>query len=101
MFFFPQDVLKRNQAKKMFESHRGRKEGMNFLGWRAGADRTGVCSDSKALEKMPCIDAGICQNGRRMWKRDFRLTAGSMLYAETFEQSNEYDLCGFLFQPYN
>ena len=33
MFFFPQDVLKRNQAKKMFESI-VRKEGMNFLGWR-------------------------------------------------------------------
>ena len=33
MFFFPQDELKRNQAKKMFEVI-VRKEGMEFLGWR-------------------------------------------------------------------
>ena len=33
MFFFPQDELKRNQAKKMFEVI-VQKEGMEFLGWR-------------------------------------------------------------------
>lgn len=33
MFFFPQDELKRNRAKKMFEVIVG-KEGMEFLGWR-------------------------------------------------------------------
>ena len=33
MFFFPQDELKRNQAKKMFEII-VEKEGMEFLGWR-------------------------------------------------------------------
>ena len=33
MFFFPQDTLKRNQAKKMFERII-EKEGMKFLGWR-------------------------------------------------------------------
>ena len=33
MFFFPQDELKRNQAKKMFEVII-KKEGMEFLGWR-------------------------------------------------------------------
>ena len=33
MFFFPQDTLRRNQAKKMFEVIVG-KEGMEFLGWR-------------------------------------------------------------------
>ena len=33
MFFFSQDELKRNQAKKMFEVII-RKEGMEFLGWR-------------------------------------------------------------------
>ena len=40
MFFFPQDVLKRNQAKKMFESIV--RKGRNELPWlAAGADRTG------------------------------------------------------------
>ncbi len=33
MFFFPQDVLKRNQAMKMLEIITA-KEGMEFLGWR-------------------------------------------------------------------
>ena len=33
MFFFPQDELKTNQAKKMFEVI-VQKEGMEFLGWR-------------------------------------------------------------------
>ena len=35
MFFFPQDELKRNQAKKMFEII-VEKEGLEFLGWREG-----------------------------------------------------------------
>ena len=48
---------------------------MNFLGWRQVPTVPGVLGH-KALEKMPCIDAGICQNDRRMWKKDFRLTAG-------------------------
>ena len=34
MFFFPQDELKRNQAKKMFEII-VEKEGLELLGWRA------------------------------------------------------------------
>ena len=33
MFFFPQDELKKNQAKKIFEVI-VKNEGMNFLGWR-------------------------------------------------------------------
>ena len=33
MFFFPQDELKRNQAKKMFEVII-KKEGLELLGWR-------------------------------------------------------------------
>ena len=33
MFFLPQDELKRNQAKNIFEVI-VKKEGLNFLGWR-------------------------------------------------------------------
>ncbi len=33
MFFFPQDELKRNRAKKMFEVI-AKKEGISFIGWR-------------------------------------------------------------------
>ena len=41
MFFFPQDELKRNQAKKMFENIIA-KEGMEFLAWRENGPWT-VC----------------------------------------------------------
>ena len=53
MFFFPQDELMRNQAKKMFEII-VEKEGMEFLGWREVATNPKVLG-SKALEKMPAI----------------------------------------------
>ncbi len=53
MFFFPQDELKRNQAKKMFEII-VEKEGMEFLGWRQVPTVPQVLGQ-KALECMPCI----------------------------------------------
>ncbi len=57
MFFFPQDTLKRSQAKKMFEVI-VQKEGMEFLGWRT----VPVCPEilgHKALAKMPFIEQGF------------------------------------------
>ena len=54
MFFFPQDTLKRGQAKKMFEVIVA-KEGMAFLGWRA----VPVCPEilgRKARDRMPFIE---------------------------------------------
>ena len=57
MFFFPQDTLRRSQAKKMFEII-VEKEGMEFLGWRAvpvDPDTLG----RKALDKMPRIEQGF------------------------------------------
>ena len=53
MFFFPQDELKRNQAKKMFEII-VEKEGMKFLGWREVPTRPTVLG-KKAVDCMPCI----------------------------------------------
>ncbi|MDD3797054.1 MAG: glutamate synthase subunit alpha, partial [Lachnospiraceae bacterium] len=59
MFFFPQDVLQRNQAKKMFENI-VRKEGLKFLGWREVPTDAAVLGH-KALEKMPCITQGFIE----------------------------------------
>lgn len=53
MFFFPQNELKRNQAKKMFEII-VEKEGMEFLGWREVPVVPEVLGH-KARECMPCI----------------------------------------------
>ena len=52
-FFFPQDELQRNQAKKMFEIIAD-KEGLQFLGWRTVPTVPSVLGH-KAVECMPCI----------------------------------------------
>lgn len=49
MFFFPQDELKRNQAKKIFEVI-VKKEGRNFLGWREVPAINIAGSDSAMLD---------------------------------------------------
>ena len=53
MFFFPQDTLKRAQAKKMMEIIIA-KEGMDFLGWRDVPTHPEVLG-RKALDCMPRI----------------------------------------------
>ncbi|MDR0948266.1 MAG: glutamate synthase large subunit, partial [Lachnospiraceae bacterium] len=53
MFFFPQEELRRNQAKKMFEIIVD-KEGLPFLGWREVPTYPNVLGH-KAVECMPCI----------------------------------------------
>lgn len=57
MFFFPQEEYKRNQAKKMFENL-CKKEGLEFLGWRAVPNVPDVLGH-KALECMPYIMQGF------------------------------------------
>ena len=57
MFFFPQDELKRNQAKRMFEVIT-EKEGMKFLGWREVPIKPDILGH-KALECMPYIMQGF------------------------------------------
>ncbi len=53
MFFFPQDELKRNQSKKMFEII-VEKEGLEFLGWRKVPTYPNVLG-KKAIDCMPYI----------------------------------------------
>ena len=53
MFFFPQEELRRNQAKKMFEII-VEKEGLEFLGWREVPIYPAVLGH-KAVECMPYI----------------------------------------------
>ncbi len=53
MFFFPQDILKCSQAKKMFEII-AEKEGVEFLGWREVPVNSDVLG-KKAFDCMPHI----------------------------------------------
>ena len=86
MFFFPQDELRRNQAKKLFEII-CKKEGLRFLGWRA----VPICPDvlgHKARDCMPSIWQGFVEKPARVASGiDF----DRKLYVarRVFEQSNQ------------
>ena len=54
MFFFPTNSLKRSRAKKSFELA-AKREGMEFLGWRAVPTDPDVLG-TKALNAMPAIE---------------------------------------------
>ena len=86
MFFFPQDALKRSQAKKMFESI-VKKEGLKFLGWRQVPTVPSVLGQ-KALEKMPCIEQAFVERPKDVEKG---LAFDRRLYVvrRMFEQSND------------
>ncbi len=86
MFFFPQDVLKRNQAKKMFENI-VRKERLKFLGWRQVPTVPGVLGH-KALEKMPCIEQAFVERPRDV-ERGLAFDRRLYIVRRTFEQSND------------
>ncbi len=86
MFFFPQDVLQRNQAKKMFESI-VKKEGLKFLGWRKVPTVPDVLGH-KALEKMPCIEQGFVERPKSV-KKGLDFDRRLYVVRRTFEQSNE------------
>lgn len=86
MFFFPQNELKRNQAKKMFEIIVER-EDMEFLGWRSAKTCPQVLSP-KALDCMPYIMQAFIKRPRNTAKGldfDRRLYIARRI----FEQSNE------------
>lgn len=86
MFFFPQNELKRNQAKKMFEIILKR-NGMEFLGWREVPSVPSVLGQ-KAVDSMPYIMQGFvkrpdgCAKGLDFDRKLF-------VARRIFEQSNE------------
>ena len=86
MFFFPQDELKRNQAKKMFEII-VEKEGLEFLGWREVPTYPNVLG-KKAVDCMPYIMQAFVKKPAGVEKGiDF----DRKLYVarRVFEQTNE------------
>ena len=85
-FFFPQEELQRNQAKKMFEVI-VEKEGMEFLGWRQVPIHPDKLSD-KARGCMPCIMQAFIKRPEDVEKG---LDFDRKLYVarRVFEQSND------------
>ncbi len=86
MFFFPQNELARNQAKKMFEII-AQKEGLTILGWRDVPSNNSVIG-KRALDCMPYIQQCFIkrpQSAARGLDFDRRLYVARRI----FEQSNE------------
>lgn len=88
MFFFPQDELKRNQAKKMLEII-VEKEGLKFLGWREVPTNPKVLG-SKAVECMPCILQAFIKRPAQV-KEGLDFDRRLYVVRRVFEQSIEDD----------
>ena len=86
MFFFPENELKRSQAKKMFEII-VEKEGLEFLGWREVPTAPEVLGE-KARNCMPVISQGFIKKPENVAKG---LDFDRRLYVvrRVFEQSND------------
>lgn len=86
MFFLPQDELKRNQAKKIFEVITA-KEGLNFLGWREVPVKPEILG-RKAVNCMPCIMQAFIERPK---KTEQGLPFDRRLYVvrRIFEQSSD------------
>jgi len=85
MFFFPQDTLKRNQAKKMLEIISA-KEGIKFLGWRDVPVNSEILG-TQARDCMPYIEQGFFKKPRSVDK-GLEFDRKLYLIRRVFEQSN-------------
>ncbi len=86
MFFFPQNELKRRQAKKMFETI-VEKEGMEFLGWREVPTKPEVLGE-KARNCMPVITQGFVKRPAEC-KTDLEFDRKLYVVRRVFEQSTD------------
>ena len=86
MFFFPQDDLCRNQAKKMFEII-VKKEGLEFLGWRDVPIHPETLGQ-KAIACMPRIVQGFVKKPRCI-KKGIEFDRKLYVTRRVFEQSND------------
>ncbi len=86
MFFFPQNELKRSQAKKMFEVI-VEKEGLKFLGWRK-LETVEKVLGKKALDSCPDIYQGFIKRPDNI-KSDLDFDRKLYVVRRVFEQSNE------------
>ena len=86
MFFFPQNELARNQAKKMFEII-AEKEGLEILGWRVVPARPEVLG-KRAAQCMPAIMQCFIKRPKGV-KKGLDFDRKLYVARRVFEQSNE------------
>ncbi len=85
-FFFPQEELRRNQARKMFEII-VQKEGLKFLGWREVPTFPNVLGH-KAVECMPCIQQAFVEKPADV-ERGLAFDRRLYIARRVFEQSTD------------
>ena len=86
MFFFPQDELATNRAKKMFEIICQR-ENVEFIGWRKLPTNPSVLG-AKAVEKMPTIMQAFVKRPQNL-KQGLEFDRKLYVIRRVFELSNE------------
>ena len=86
MFFLPQDELKRNQAKNIFEVIT-KKEGLNFLGWREVPVHPDVLGKT-AVDCMPCIMQAFIERPEKV-NRGLDFDRRLYIVRRVFEQSSD------------
>ena len=86
MFFFPQEELSRNQAKKMFEII-VEKENIEFLGWREVPIRAEILGD-KAVSCMPSIWQAFVKRPKEI-AQGLEFDRRLYVVRRVFEQSND------------
>ena len=86
MFFLPQDELKRNQAKNIFEVI-VKKEGLNFLGWREVPVHPEVLGKT-AVDCMPCIMQAFIERPQ-MINKGIDFDRRLYVVRRVFEQSSD------------
>ena len=86
MFFLPQDELKRNQAKKIFEVI-VKKEGLKFLGWREVPIHPDILGKT-AVACMPCIMQAFIERPAK-YEKGIDFDRRLYVVRRIFEQSSD------------
>ena len=86
MFFLPQDELKRNQAKKIFEVI-VKKEGLKLLGWREVPIHPDILGKT-AVDCMPCIMQAFIERPAK-YERGIDFDRRLYVVRRIFEQSSD------------
>ena len=86
MFFLPQDELKKNQAKKIFEVI-VKKEGLKFLGWREVPIHPDILGKT-AVDCMPCIMQAFIERPAK-YAKGLEFDRRLYVVRRIFEQSSD------------
>ena len=98
MFFFPQQELKRNQHKRLFETI-VKNEGARLLGWRTVCCHPEILGQS-AKDCMPYIEQAFIEKPEGI-EKGFAFDRLLYVIRREFEKKLPGNICSLLFQSNN